>query len=123
MRHTRTFGAALIAVLAASAASAVPGGEIGVMPTGSFICELPGDAAGPWRIRQPDEDFSIISAANYRAKGVRGSYLLTKDQLMMTSGPHKGKRYHRQSYGYLRLIGEDGEPGKLRCVLSPRSRS
>ena len=121
MRKSLALIAVLPAALAASAGLAVPGGEIGKLPTGAYLCELPGDAAGPWRVRQPDEDFSIISATNYRAKGTRGSYLLTNDQLVMTSGPHNGKRYHRQSHGYLRLIGEDGEPGKLRCVLTSRN--
>ncbi len=123
MRYVPILAAALLAALPAAPSRAVPGGEIGTLPLGFYVCELPGDAAGPWRIRVPEEDFTIISASNYRANGVRGSYLLTNDNVVMTSGPFDGKRYHRQSHGFLRLIGDDGEPGKLRCVLSTRNNS
>jgi hypothetical protein len=113
---------AMAATLLAAPAHAVPGGELGTMPVGVYLCELPGDAGGPWRVRQPDEDFEILGSSTYRAGGARGSYLLTSGQLVMTSGPFDGKRYDRQSRGFVRLM-EDGKPGKLRCVLSKaRSR-
>ncbi len=118
MRYAPLLAAATLAAFPAAPSGAVPGGEISTMPHGTYICELPGDAAGPWRIRKPEEDFTVIGASNYRVADSRGSYLLTGDLLTLTSGPFNGKRYHRQSYGFLRLIGEDGEPSKLRCVLS-----
>jgi len=121
MRSTIMLAAAALAATSLAPAHAVPGGEMSTLPLGNYRCELPGDAAGPWRIRMPDEDFTIISASRYRANGHRGSYLLTNDNLVMTSGPFDGKRYHRQSYGFLRMIDEDGQPGKLRCVLSSRN--
>ncbi|MDG2003129.1 MAG: hypothetical protein P8J20_07345, partial [Novosphingobium sp.] len=68
-------------------------------------------------------DFVIISSSNYRSNGVRGSYLRTSTSIVMTSGPLNGKRYHRQSHGFLRQIGDDGEPGKLRCVLSTNNNT
>jgi len=123
MRLALLVFAVLAACLSASPGLAVPGGEIGTMPKGLYKCELPGDAGGPWRVRQPDEDFEIINASVYRAGGTRGSYLLTDDRLVMTSGPFQGKRYNRQSFGLLRLIGDDGEPGPLRCVRSEGSSS
>jgi hypothetical protein len=118
MRFAPLLAAASLAAFLPAPLSAVPGGEIATLPHGSYVCELPGDAAGPWRIRKPEEDFTIIGASNYRAGKSRGSYLLTGDLLMLTSGPFNGKRYHRQSSGFLRLIGDDGEPSELRCVLS-----
>lgn len=103
-------------------AHAVPGGRIGTLPLGLYQCELPGDAAGPTRIHVPEADFTVVTASSYRAGGVRGSYLLTGDRAVITSGPHKGKSYHRVSRGYLRLVDEDGQPGKLRCILADPNR-
>jgi len=123
MRYLLILAAALLACLPAVPSRAVPGGEIGTLPLGNYVCELPGDAAGPWRIRVPEEDFTVINASSYRAGGMRGSYLLTDDSVVMTSGPLNGKQYYRQSYGFLRLVGADGKPGKLRCVLSTRNNS
>jgi hypothetical protein len=96
--------------------TAAPGGEIGTMPLGDYICELPGDATGPAGLRQPGEDFTVVNASSYRAAGVMGSYLLTGDRLTMTGGPHHGKRYERQSDGFVRMLDDRGEPGALRCV-------
>lgn len=123
MRYVLVLAAAVLASLPLAPSRAVPGGEIATLPLGAYVCELPGDAAGPWRIRVPEEDFTIINDSNYRADGERGSYLLTNDRVVMTSGPLGGKHYQRQSYGFLRLLDEDGEPGKLRCVLSSRNNS
>ena len=112
-----------IALLGAAPAAAVPGGEIGTMPIGTYICELPGDATGPVGRHQPDEDFAIVNASSYRTKGSMGSYLLTGDELTMTSGQHQGKRYRRESNGFLRLIDPDGAAGDLRCVRRKRNNS
>lgn len=123
MRLPLSLSAAITATLAAMPALAAPGGELSTLPKGVYRCELPGDAAGPWRIRMEQEDFAILVSSGYRALGKRGSYLLTGDTVIMTSGPFAGKRYHRQSSGFLRLIEADGKPGKLRCVLSSRRLS
>jgi len=123
MRTVLVLAATLLAALPAAPSRAVPGGELATLPLGNYVCELPGDAAGPWRLRVLEEDFTIISASNYRASGGRGSYLLTNDSVVMTSGPFNSKRYHRQSHGFLRLVGDDGKPGELRCVLASRNNS
>lgn len=86
------------------------------MPAGDYRCELPGDATGPAGMRVPDEDFTVVTASSYRAGGAMGSYLLAGDNLTMTGGPHRGKRYRRVSQGFVRLLGADGQPGELRCV-------
>ncbi len=115
-------GALALAIVAAPAAAA-PGGDIATLPTGGYVCELPGDAAGPAGRHVPDEDFAVVTASSYRALGTLGSYLLTGDSLVMTSGVHKGKRYHRLSSGFLRRIGPDGADSDLRCVLRKRNNS
>ncbi|PKB25161.1 hypothetical protein B0I00_0351 [Novosphingobium kunmingense] len=111
----RTLAIAAI-VFAAAPASAVPGGKLGTLEAGSYACELPGDAAGPAGIRQPDEAFEIVNANTYRTAAGRGTYLLTGETVTMTSGPKKGTRYHRISGRFLRMIGPDGKDSALRCV-------
>lgn len=107
----------LIASLAFPATlSAAPGGAIATLPTGTFHCELPGDAMGPVGRRMEKEDFTVITASAYRVGDKIGSYLLTGDTVRMTSGPFQGRRYHRIRTNFLRLIGPDGQDGQLRCV-------
>jgi hypothetical protein len=108
--------AAVLLLAIAAPLSATPGGELGTMPRGDYICELPGDATGPAGTRVPDEDFSVVTASSYRAGDAMGSYLLTGDQLIMTGGPHMGKRYKRVSQGFVRLLDAQGRTGDVRCV-------
>lgn len=106
---------------ASGSAGAVPGGEIGTLKKGTYICELPGDATGPAGIHVPEADFAIINASSYRAQGRIGSYLLTGDRVVMTSGTFEGQRFRRISEGFLRRIEADGSDGRMRCVLISRS--
>jgi hypothetical protein len=103
-------------LLAAGTALAAPGGKIDTLAAGTYVCELPGDAAGAAGIRQPNEMFEIVNANSYRNAAGRGSYLLIGDVLNMTSGPKRGQRFHRLSDRFLRLIGPDGKDSPLRCV-------
>ena len=107
---------ALLALFLAAPLSAVPGGRIGTLPNGAFRCELPGDALGPVGYRVPDADFTIVTASTYRAAGGAGSYLLTGERVVMTSGPFKGRRFHRVTPNFLRLMRDDGTDGIMRCV-------
>lgn len=120
MTRVASLLAPILATALAAPALAVPGGEIGTLPIGSYHCELPDDATGIARTRVPEEDFEIVSASSYIADGVRGTYLLTGDHILMTSGPYKGKRFHRIYTGFVRRIGEDGQDTPLRCVLVGR---
>lgn len=106
----------VLLALAAAPAAAAPGGPIGVMPLGNYICELPGDATGPAGQRQPDEDFRITHGSSYRAARGQGVYLLTGDRLTFTSGPYRGRTWHRTGRTFLRRIQPDGSDGALRCV-------
>jgi hypothetical protein len=115
-------GFAAIALLAAPAL-AVPGGEIGTLERGRYVCELPGDALGPRGRHVPAEDFRVVHGSSYRADGKRGTYLLTGDQVVMTSGPRKGARFHRMSDGFLRRQNADGSDSELRCVMANRNNT
>lgn len=103
-------------VVAAPAATAAPGGSIATMATGRFDCERPGDALGPAVRRVPEAGFRLLIGSSYEVDGQSGSYLMTGEVLVMTSGPHKGRRFHRDSNNALRELRPDGSPGELRCV-------
>jgi hypothetical protein len=112
-----------LALLMAGPVSATPGGDMETMPIGDYICELPGDATGPAGVHVPAEDFTVVTASSYRAGDAMGSYLLAGDQLTMTGGPLQGKRYKRQSEGFVRKLDDQGKPGDLRCVRRKRNNS
>jgi hypothetical protein len=109
-------GLYILLVLLAGPALAAPGGAIGTMQRGHYVCELPGDATGLAGRRVPDSDFTITNASSYEAAGLSGTYLLTGDVLTMTSGPMASQRYRRKSANFLRLIAPDGSDSALRCV-------
>lgn len=106
----------LLAILAAGPALAAPGGPIATLQLGTYVCELPGDATGPAGVRLPAQDFAITNASSYTTSSGRGSYLLTGDMVVMTSGPRKGQKFRRLSASFLRLIGPDGSDSPLRCI-------
>jgi hypothetical protein len=114
---------AIVALLLAAPAAATPGGDLDTLPAGDYICELPGDATGLAGLHMPKEDFTVVTASSYRSGGEMGSYLLVEDQLTMTGGPLEGKRYQRQSEGFVRLLNAQGNPGDLRCVRRKRNNS
>lgn len=122
MRFLRfTFAPAALAIaLACHAAQAVPGGEIGTLPTGRYFCEKPGDVTGLVAVRVPEGDFRVLTSSSYAVNGKRGSYLLTGDRMVMTGGPFEGRAFARSSVGYLRQLESAGEPGEIRCVLTLR---
>ena len=106
-------------VLCSIAAPAAAQGAIGTVERGSYVCELPGDAAGKAGIEQPQRNFTIESASRYSSPQGEGTYLRRGDVLTLTSGPRKGETFSVFSTGRLRLL-EDGRPGRLRCVRSTR---
>ena len=46
----------------AIAAPAIAQGQIGTLERGTYVCELPGDAAGAVGVEQPQESFAILRA-------------------------------------------------------------
>ncbi len=111
---------ALALACAGAPVLAVPGGEIGTLPTGRYLCEKPGDVTGLVAVRVPEGDFRVLTSSSYAVDGKRGSYLLTGDRLVMSGGPFEGRAFKRTSVGYLRQLGPDGQPSELRCVLTAR---
>ena len=111
----------IIALCAAPAAHAVPGGQLGTLALGQYRCETGGDALGPKGLRVPEKDFEVINGSSYRVGRAKGSYLLTGDRAVMTSGPKRGARFHRLSRGFLRETAPDGSDSDLRCVLAGRN--
>lgn len=109
-------GLAIAAMIAAGPALAAPGGPIASLTPGRYLCELPGDAAGPAGLRQDDETFVVLNASSYEAPSGRGTYLVTGDIVTITSGPKNGQRFRRISPNFLRRIGPDGSDSALRCV-------
>jgi len=106
----------LAGALAVSAATpALAQGAIGTVPRGTFVCELPGDAAGQAGVAQPERNLTIESASRYSSPQGAGSYLRRGDTLTLTSGPRQGESYAIVAERFLRLI-EDDKTGRLRCV-------
>jgi hypothetical protein len=105
-----------IALLATGPALAAPGGPLDTLEPGRYVCELPGDAAGPAGLRQDDETFVVLNASSYETAIGRGTYLVTGDVVTITSGPKNGQRFRRISTNFLRKIGADGRDSTLRCV-------
>lgn len=104
-------------LLAASgAAFAVPGGPIDVLAPAAYACEMPGDATNAAGYRVDDENFAIANSTSYFTPEGRGTYLLTGDLLVLTSGPKKGNRYRRASDNLLRKLDAQGKDTALRCV-------
>jgi hypothetical protein len=105
-----------LALPISGAAAAAPGGRLATLPVGEYRCELPGDATGPSGRPVSEETFAIRNASTYVAAEGAGSYLLTGDRLVMTSGPRRGDRYRRVSNNFLRKLDAAGAETGLRCV-------
>lgn len=103
-------------VAASGAALAVPGGPIDLLAPAAYACEMPGDATNAAGYRVDAENFAIANSTSYFTPEGRGTYLLTGDDLVLTSGPKNGNRYHRVSDNFLRKLGPDGKETELRCV-------
>lgn len=113
----------VIAATSAMAASAgAPGGPLGTLPIGEYVCSLPGDAGGKaWHI-VPEKGFTIGNASTYHTDQGSGTYLLAGDQVRFTRGPMKGMRFERTSHGTLRWLDEDGNRGRVRCIRNGAAR-
>lgn len=99
----------------------IPGGTLGTLTIGRYVCELPGDAMGDSGIPQPAEDFSVLHASTYEVQGtdgkaMRGTYLFWGGTLEITSGPKQGQRFRRVTPNLLRRLNADGNEGALRCI-------
>lgn len=110
-----------LALVAACPAQAVPGGSLGTLALGRYVCELP-DTTDVTRGREMEGlEFSIVTTSSYRSHGTIGSYLRTGDSVVLTSGPRKGERFKAVSDGYLQKLNPDGSENPLRCVRTRRN--
>lgn len=118
MRIVAAISAFMLGTLSLGApdAMAMPG-ELSTMPTGRYVCELPGDGLGPASLHVPDSDFTLLRASRYRSAEGTGSYLLVGETFIMTGGPRQGERYIRKTKGFLRMLDKNGNESLLRCVL------
>jgi hypothetical protein len=110
------------AALCAAVSLATPAGAqgpIGTVEQGRYVCELPGDAAGPRGVEQPALGFRIENASRYSSEAGSGTYLRRGDQLVFTSGARNGEQYQVVSPRFLRKL-EDGKVSRLRCVRRER---
>jgi len=106
----------VLLVVGSGSALAVPGGPIDVLAPAAYACEMPGDATNAAGYRVDAENFAIANSTSYFTPEGRGTYLLTGDDLVLTSGPKNGNRYRRISDNFLRKLGPDGKETALRCV-------
>lgn len=106
---------AMILTLPATA-FAVPGGPIAVLAPAAYACEMPGDATSAAGYRVDAENFTIANSNSYTTVEGRGTYLLTGDLLVLTSGPKRGQKFRRISDNYLRKLDARGNDTPLRCV-------
>jgi hypothetical protein len=111
--------ALLLALPVQAQAQAQAQGPIGTVQQGSYVCELPGDAAGARGVEQEGAGFGIASASRYSSSTGSGTYLRRGDELVFTSGARNGERYQIVSSGFLRKL-EDGKVSRLRCVRRER---
>ncbi len=90
-------------------------GEIGVMPQGLYVCELPDEHASSRGVVQPGTSFRITSASRYTSDQGAGTYLRRGNIMVLSSGPRAGERYQIIGDGFVRRL-ENGAPGRLRCL-------
>jgi hypothetical protein len=115
--RTGVFAALMMIALAPASAE----GRLGTLPSGRYLCELPGDAAGAASRPVEGEWFDIVNASSYAAEGGAGTYLLTGETVVFTRGPMRGARFERRSERTLRRLDLTGELAKLRCIRTGRS--
>ena len=108
----------LAAVLCAAPAQAQ--GDLGTLPAGRYLCELPGDAAGLASRPVDGHWFDVINASSYVAEGGSGTYLLTGKTVTFTRGPMRRARFEWNGMRALKRTDLTGELAKLRCVRTGR---
>ncbi|MXO64654.1 elongation factor P [Altericroceibacterium endophyticum] len=107
--------------LCIAAAAPVAASPISALERGRYVCETPGDAAGPAGRHEPDKDFRILGASRYVSDEGSGTYLRTGKKVIFTSGPRRGETYETQrSNRFLRQLDNEGRATRLRCIYHGR---
>lgn len=113
-------GRFLILALALCAGTAHAQGDLGTLPTGRYLCELPGDAAGLASRPVDGHWFDVVNASRYVSDGGDGTYLLTGKSVVFTRGPMRGARFEWNGMRALKRTDLAGELARLRCVRTGR---
>jgi hypothetical protein len=115
---------ALLPLICLAAAAPPPvEGELGTLPHGRYVCELPGDAAGPSSRPVDGMWFNAINNSSYAgADGASGHYLLAGTTLIFTTGPMAGARFNRTSDHALERTNPSDGLTSLRCVRTGAAR-
>ena len=113
----------LISLLAcASVPLGATPGPLATLTLGRYICERPAEPGSQTAVIDAAASFAVTTASRYvAADGTRGTYLLTGNEVEMTSGMLAGTRLVRLRESFLRVVGTYGEPGPTRCILSRSS--
>ena len=97
-------------------------GPLATLTLGRYICERPAEPGSQTAAIDAAASFAVTTASRYvAADGTRGTYLLTGNEVEMTSGMLAGMRLVRLRESFLRVVGSDGAPGPTRCILSRSS--
>jgi hypothetical protein len=65
----------------------------------------------------PQDSFRVLADSSYRnASGETGTYLLLGNELTMTGGPFRGRRYVLVGQGIVHPVDAAGQRGAGRCV-------
>lgn len=106
----------LLLAMAPLPAHAAPGGQLRTLLKGYWVCETRGDAAtAPTRLL-PDS-FRVIADSSYQTtKGKGGTYLLLGNDLVMTTGPFRTRKYILVGQGILHPLDAKGKRTTNRCV-------
>ena len=111
-----------VMTLCAAGPLAARPGPLSTLTLGRYVCERPAEPGSQAAVTDAAASFAVTTASRYVASdGTRGTYLLTGNEVEMTSGMLAGTHLVRLREGFLRVIGTDGEPGPIRCVLSRSS--
>lgn len=112
----RTLPLLALLIFGANPALAAPGGYLHVLLGGAWVCETQGDATAP-PVPKPQDSFQVIADSSYRTgNGAIGTYLLLGNDLAMTSGPFRGRRYKLTGLGILHPADNAGKQAEARCV-------
>ena len=113
-------GRSLILAVALCATPVLAQGDLGTLPTGRYLCELPGDAAG--LASRPVEGywFDVVNASRYVSEGGDGTYLLTGKTVVFTRGPMHGARFEWNGMRALKRTDLKGDLAKMRCIRTGR---
>ena len=113
----------ILAVLACAAPALAPAhaqGDLGTLPTGRYLCELPGDATGLASRPLDGHWFDIVNASRYVTDGGDGTYLLIDRSVVFTRGPMRGARFDWNGMRALKRTDLSGELARMRCVRTGR---